>query len=119
MLTVTETAVSNIKEYLNKNNLADSSIRVMLQSSCSGPGLGLGLDEKKAEDQVFEQDGLTFLVEGSIFAATGAITVDFVKASSGCGCSGGGGFSVTPEKPLAGGGCGGSCSSGSSGSCGC
>ncbi|HET98663.1 MAG TPA: adhesin [Desulfurivibrio alkaliphilus] len=116
MLTVTESAVSNFKEYLNQNNLTDSSIRVMLQSSCAGPGLGLGLDEKTADDQLFEQDGLTFLVADGIFAATGAITVDFVKESSGCGCSGGGGFSVTSEKPLVGGGCADSCSSGS---CGC
>lgn len=114
MLVVTQSAVENIKEYLGKNNI-DSAIRVVLQSGCSGVGLGLALDEKKDADKVFEEGGITFLVEEGIFASTGTITVDFVTATSGCGC-GGGGFAVRSEKPLGGGGCGGSCSSGS---CGC
>lgn len=113
MLEVTESAVANLKEHLAKNNL-DSAIRVVMQNSCGGVGLGLGLDEKKDTDKVFEEDGITFLVDGGMFATTGAIKVDFVKASSGCG--GGGGFAVSSEKKLGGGGgCGGSCSSGSCG----
>lgn len=116
MLEVTESATTNLKEHLAKNNL-DSAIRVVMQNSCAGVSLGLGLDAKRASDKVFEQGGITFLVDGGMFAATGAIKVDFAKSTSGCGCSGGGGFSVTSEKKLGGGGCGGgSCSTGS---CGC
>ncbi|MDG4477074.1 IscA/HesB family protein [Thiovibrio frasassiensis] len=113
MLEVTQSAITNLKEHLAKNNL-DSAIRVVMQSGCAGVSLGLGLDEKKDSDRVFEEGGITFLVDGGMFAATGAIKVDFVKASSGCGCGGGGGFAVSSEKKLDGGGCGGgSCSSGS------
>ncbi|MFZ5774595.1 MAG: IscA/HesB family protein [Thermodesulfobacteriota bacterium] len=117
MLTVTESAISNLKEYLDKNRI-DSPIRVAMQSSCAGVGLGLALDSEKPEDRIFREGGLTFLVNEGVFASAGAITVDYVtKSSSGCGCGGGGGFTVTPEKKLAGGGCGGgSCSTGS---CGC
>lgn len=116
MLEVTESAISNLKDHFAKNNI-DSAIRVVMQSSCSGVGLGLGLDAKKDSDQVFEEGGFTFLVDGGMFATTGAIKVDFVTSTSSCGCSGGGGFSVTSEKKLGGGGCGGgSCSTGS---CGC
>lgn len=116
MLEVTPSAISNLKEHLAKNNL-DSAIRVVMQSGCSGVGLALGLDTKKESDKVFEEDGLTFLVDGGMFAATGAIKVDFVTSGSGCGCGSGGGFAVSSEKKLGGGGCGGgSCSSGS---CGC
>lgn len=119
MLQVTESAIQNLKEYLKQNNIS-SAIRVLMQSSCSGTSLGLGLDEKKDSDKVFEEDGVTFLIDDAIFAATGAIKVDFMKASScGCGGSGGGGnFSVTSEKELS---RGGSCSTGacSGGSCGC
>lgn len=116
MLEVTESAITNLKEYLAKNNI-DSAVRVVMQSGCAGVGLGLGLDEKRNSDKVFAEGGITFLVDGGMFATTGAIKVDFVKATSGCGCSGSGGFSVTSEKKLGGGGCGGgSCSSGS---CGC
>lgn len=116
MLEVTESAISNIKEYLAKNKI-DSAIRVVMQNGCGGASLTLNLDEKRDSDQVFTEGGLTFLVDGDIFATTGAIKVDFVKSTSGCGCSGGGGFAVSSEKKLGGGGCGGgSCSSGS---CGC
>ncbi|MFH1019065.1 MAG: IscA/HesB family protein [Pseudomonadota bacterium] len=116
MLEVTESAISNLKDYFTKNNI-DSAIRVVMQNSCSGGGLGLVLDdEKKNFDQEFEKAGITFLVDGGMFATTGAIKVDFVKSTSGCGCSGSGGFSVSSEKKLGGGGCGGgSCSSGSCG----
>lgn len=116
MLKVTESAVENIKEYLKKNNIS-SAIRVLMQSSCSGLTLGLGLDDKKTSDQIFEQDGVTFLVDNGLFTTTGAITVDYIQSSS-CGCGGSSGFSVTSENRLP---RGNSCSSGScsSGSCGC
>ncbi|MBV5306225.1 MAG: IscA/HesB family protein [Desulfobulbaceae bacterium] len=119
MLTVTKSAIENLKEYMAQNNIT-SAIRVVMQSSCSGTHLGLELDEKKDSDKVFEEDGLTFVVDNGIFGTAGAIEVDYVK-SSGCGCGSGGsasgGFSVSSEKKLV----GGSCSSGScsSGSCGC
>lgn len=116
MLTVTESAISNIKDYLAKNNL-DSPVRVTMQSSCSGVGLGLAVDSAKPSDKVFEEGGVTFLVDAAMFASTGTITVDYRCKTSGCGCGGSGGFAVTSEKKLSGGGCGGgSCSSGS---CGC
>jgi iron-sulfur cluster assembly protein len=119
MLQVTESAIENLKEYLEKNDI-NSAVRVVMQNSCSGTSLGLGLDDKKDSDKVFENDGITFLVDNAMFASTGAIIVDYVT-SSGCGCGGGsgsGGFSVSSEKRLS---RGGSCSSGScsSGSCGC
>ncbi len=115
MLAVTESAIKNLKEYLDKNKI-DSPIRVAMQSSCSGVGLGLALDREKGGDRVFQESGLTFVVDDAMFASTGKITVDYVTKSSGCGCGGGDGFTVSSEKKLGGGGCGGSCSSGS---CGC
>lgn len=119
MLEVTESAVKNVKEYLATNNI-NSAVRVIMQSSCSGTSLGLGLDDKNDSDKVFEEDGVTFLVDNGMFATTGAIKIDYIKPSS-CGCggdSGSGGFLVSSENKL---GLGGSCSSGScsSGSCGC
>lgn len=118
MLQVTESAIENLKEYMEKNNI-NSAIRVVLQSSCSGTNLSLGLDDKKTSDKVFEESGVTFLVDDAIFDITGSIKIDFVKSS--CGCGGGsssGGFSVSSEKKLS---RGGSCSIGScsTGSCGC
>ena len=50
----------------------DPDCGVIMQSSCSGTSLGLGLDEKKDSDKVFEENGVTFLVDDAIFATTGA-----------------------------------------------
>ena len=114
---VSDLAVTKVKEYLAENNIA-SAVRVAIMSGgCSGPVLSLALDEKKDSDTVFEYDGLKFLVDGAVTTTCGTIKVDYVQETSGCGCSGSGsaGFSVSSEKPLStgGGGCGGSCGSGS------
>ncbi|MCI5208626.1 MAG: adhesin [Candidatus Electrothrix sp. ATG2] len=116
MLEVTEAAASNVKEYLKQQNI-DTAVRItMMSGGCSGPALGLALDEAKEDDLTFEQDGVNFLVEKGLAETCGTITVDYLESSSGCGCSGGG-FNVTSEKPLAGAGdgCGCSCTSGSCG----
>jgi iron-sulfur cluster assembly accessory protein len=116
MLSVTETAITNVKEYLNQEKI-ESSIRIFLMSGgCSGPSLGLALDEAKETDLTFEQDGVNFLVAKELAETCGAIKVDYLESGSGCGCSGGG-FNITSEKPLAGAGdgCGCSCTSGSCG----
>ncbi|WP_339137907.1 MAG: IscA/HesB family protein [Candidatus Electrothrix sp. GW3-4] len=115
MLEVTATALNNVKEYLGQENI-ESAVRVfMMSGGCSGPGLGLALDEAKENDLTFEEDGVSFVVEKGLAETCGAIKVDYLESSSGCGCSGGGGFSISSEKPLpaaAGSGCsscGGSC----------
>jgi len=118
MLEVTEVAITNVKEYLCENNI-ESAVRITIMSGgCSGPGLGLALDEAKENDLTVEQDGVNFLVEKGLVETCGTITVDFIEAStSGCGCSGGG-FSIKSEKSLSGdekGGCGCSCTSGACG----
>ncbi len=115
MLTVTPLAMDKLKEYLAQNKI-ESPIRVMAQSSCAGTSLGLILDETAESDQVHGLDGLVFLTERGLLDDTGAVTIDFKEAeASGCGCSGGGGFVISSEKPLNSNGCGGSCASG----CGC
>ncbi|MCI5114892.1 MAG: adhesin [Candidatus Electrothrix sp. AW1] len=118
MLEVTESALTNVKEYLRQQKI-ESAIRIIMMSGgCSGPSLGLALDEAKENDLTFEQDGMNFLVEKSLAATCGTIKVDYLDSSSSCGCSGGG-FSITSEKPLTGDSGGGGCNSCScTGSCG-
>jgi len=110
MLEVTESALSNVKDYMRQHKV-DSAIRITTMSGgCAGPTLGLAEDEVKENDRTFDHDGVSFVVDKSLFATCGAIKVDFIeKRDGGCGC--GGGFAVTSEKPLTSGGC--SCSSGS------
>lgn len=114
MLEVTETAITNIKEYLHQQKVT-SPVRIVMSGGCSGPGLGLALDEVKENDLTLEQDTVCFVVDKALAESCGTITVDFQEAGGSCGCSGGG-FTITSENPLSGengGSCGCSCTSGS------
>ncbi len=114
MFEITDLAVKNVKDYLSQNKI-ESAVRVSLMSGgCSGPSLSLSLDEAKDSDVTVEKDGISFIMDKGLSETCGAVKVDFVESSGGCGCSGGG-FTISCEKPLPGarkGGCGGSCSSG-------
>ncbi|MDA3970091.1 MAG: IscA/HesB family protein [Desulfobulbaceae bacterium] len=114
MFEVTPAALSNIKDYLRQQKI-DSPIRITLISGgCSGPSLGLAIDDAKDQDDEFDHDGVIFVVERTLFASCGRITVDFIEKSTG-GCGDSGGFRVSSEKSLSAGGCSCSCSSGSCG----
>ena len=111
MFTATDLAVEKLGEYLQANNIT-SAVRVFLQQGgCSGPMLSLALDEQKEGDEVYNNNQVTFLVEKTLLAQCGGMTVDYMEAGPRSG------FSVQPAIPLAGGGCG--CGSDGCGSGGC
>jgi iron-sulfur cluster assembly protein len=106
---VTDLAVSKLKEYMEQNNI-DSALRVsLMQGGCSGPSLGLALDEPKDNDRIFENNSLKFLIEKGLLETCGAIKVEYIDAGPRSG------FGITSAKSIGGGGCGGSCSSGKCG----
>lgn len=109
MFEATDSAVSNLTQYLAQNKI-ESAVRIaLMQGGWSGPSLGLALDESKENDKIFEEGALKFLVEDDLLERCGSIKVDFVEAGYRSG------FSITSTNPLG----GGSCSSGScGGSCG-
>lgn len=111
MLDVTAEANEKLVEYLKDNNIT-SALRVLLmQGGCSGPSLGLALDEEKPLDERFQRQDLTFLIEKELLKQCGDVTVDYIDSGSRSG------FSVRSSKPLPG--AGSACSSGSCGSGGC
>ncbi len=115
MLEITEIATEKIKEHLAANSQTGPVRVAVMGGGCSGPSLGLALDEAKESDTVVELGGLQVIMDQTLLSECGKTKIDF-KPPSGCGC-GGGGFSVTSETPLpgSGGSCGGgSCSSGCS-----
>jgi iron-sulfur cluster assembly protein len=107
---VTDLAVSKLKEYMEQNNI-NSALRVaLMQGGCTGTSLGLALDEPKDNDKIFENNSLKFLIEKGLLETCGSIKVEYLDAGPRSG------FSITSAKPLGGGGgCGGSCSSGTCG----
>ena len=104
MFSVTEKASEMIKEFL-KSRTETPSIRVLMQEGgCCGPSLGMALDESQENDEVFEDRGVTYLIEKELFEKVKPIAVEFIETPHG------GGFRLTSALSLAGGGCGSSCS---------
>lgn len=104
MFSITDKANEMIKEFM-KNRKENLPIRVMVfEGGCSGTSLGMALDEQKQDDQVFEENGLTFVINQDLFNEIQPITVDYIETPHGTG------FKLSSGFVSAGGGCG-SCSS--------
>ncbi len=111
MLDVTAQANEKLVDYMQENNIKSALRVALMQGGCSGPSLGLALDEEKPMDELFQRQDLTFLVDRQLLQQCGSITIDFVDAGNRSG------FSVHSSNPLPV--TGGGCSSGSCGSGGC
>jgi iron-sulfur cluster assembly protein len=102
VLTVTDKASEVIKDFL-KDKKAGASIRIYMNMGCSGPSLGMTLDEAKREvDEVISADGTTFVIEKDLLNQVKPINIDFITTPQGAG------FKLTSNLPE-GDGCG-SCS---------
>ncbi len=103
MLTVTNKASEVILDLL-KDKKAGASIRVFLNAGCSGPSLGMALDDANAEaDQVISAGGATFVIEKDLLNQVKPINIDFITTSQGAG------FKLTSSLPQPQSGCCGSC----------
>lgn len=106
MFELTDTAREELDAYFADKE--KTSIRVYLApGGCSGPRLGLALDDPNEADKVFDSNGYAFCVNGELFEAAKAIKIDFSDM----------GFSVQSELQLGGGGCSPDCCSGCSSTC--
>ncbi len=125
-ITVTESATTQLLEFIEKNNHQGKGIRIFVAGhACSGPSFGLSIDEISESDQVLKDGELTLLCDARLqqdISLGGGMTIDFEthpvygagfslllnNPSSGCGCGDSGCGGGAPS----GGGCG-------SGGCGC
>lgn len=116
MFEVTESALVHLKHFLRQQEM-DSTVRIAIRSEgCAGPDLWLAMDEARENDNVFEHDGVSFVVDKELCDLCGTIKLNFIEEKDDvCGCSGVGMFAVTSEKslPCRSGSC--SCNSGSYG----
>ena len=104
MLQVTEKAVEMIKDFL-KDRGEEHIIRLMMnEGGWSGPSLGMALDEPRDGDEIFKENGITFLINKEMFELVKPITVDFISTPRGSG------FKVSSSLET-GSSCGKSCSS--------
>ncbi|NLA75065.1 MAG: iron-sulfur cluster assembly accessory protein [Deltaproteobacteria bacterium] len=93
MLTVTAKAIEKITDFL-KAQKEPSCIRIFLsQGGCSGPSLGMGLDEPEKNDEVIKDNGVTYLVEKTLLDQVKPINIDFIETERGSG------FSISSSLP--------------------
>lgn len=93
MLTVTDKAAEVIADFL-KDKKEGALIRLFLNVGCSGPSLGMALDDANAEaDVVISAGGTTFVIEKELLNQVKPISIDFIATPQGAG------FKLTSSLP--------------------
>ncbi len=86
MFSVTQKAGEELKNVLANSTDEIKSIRIFMQDGgCAGPSLGMALDEAATDDEVFDEQGITFLVNRPLFDEVKPVVVDFVSGPQGTG----------------------------------
>lgn len=96
MFTVTNAARNALDQHFEDKELG--SIRIYLApGGCSGPHLGLAMDEPTDDDTVLNAEPYSFCINKELLDKTGDLTVDICYE----------GFVIETTNPLGGGGCSG------------
>ena len=99
-VTVTDTAAEKIRD-LVASNAADQALRVAVKGGgCSGFQYALALDAPKADDHVFEHNGVSVIVDKLSMQFVFGSEVDYVDGLQGAG------FQVNNPNVVAACGCG-------------
>lgn len=100
MITLTSRAARQVNTMGSAPEHAGKQLRVFVESGgCSGFEYGMSFDQAKAEDQVFESEGVKVLVDATSLAYLNGCQIDFddglhgkgfainnPNAQSTCGC---------------------------------
>ena len=100
MITLTNSAVAQIQKLQAEKASEGQQLRILVEAGgCSGFEYGMSFDEKKEGDQLFESNGVVFLVDETSLEYLDGSEVDFddglsgkgfevrnPNASSTCGC---------------------------------
>jgi len=100
-VTLTDIAATKVREFLNgQSEAGEAGLRVGVRGGgCSGFQYALALDEKRAEDLVFEDHGIRLIVDPESLMGSGfEVKNPNVVASCGCGSS----FRIADEDPSCG-----------------
>lgn len=104
MITVTDSAVKQLKSLIEENPVATSpkGVRLFVQAGgcCKDPHYGMALDQERDGDEIIERGGVQFLIDPASTEKLKGSTVDYHDGpegvgfriknptpSEGCGCS--------------------------------
>ena len=96
-----QATIDEIKKVLEAQSDRPANVRVFVAGyGCSGPSLGLALDEVKDSDLIDESNEVKFIMDKEVYDTMGEIKVEFVgngfyvapvnQVESGCSSCGGG-----------------------------
>ncbi|WP_100373905.1 HesB/IscA family protein [Bacillus sp. FJAT-45037] len=102
MITLTEAAVSQIKEMMKAEDQEGLKLRVGVKGGgCSGLSYGMGFDtEKTEEDTLLEINGLPILIDSESVGIIKGVVIDYKQNMMG------GGFTIDNPNAIASCGCG-------------
>ena len=88
MVTLTDIAAQKVQEFMaGQGAEAEVGLRVGVKGGgCSGFQYALALDEKRADDHVFDASGIRVLVDPASMQYVDGSTVDFTESFMGSGC---------------------------------
>jgi len=86
MFEVSDKAGEAIKQLLEGKE-GSVSVRIMKTEGgcCSGPSLGMALDEQLENDEVFNEKGINFIIEKTLFQEVQPINIEFIESAMGAG----------------------------------
>lgn len=98
---INQETIDEIKKVMDTQGDRPANVRIFVAGhGCSGPSLGLALDELKDTDLVDASNGINFVMDKDVFEQMGDVKVDFVgngyyvapvnQGESACGSCGGG-----------------------------
>ncbi|KGA95840.1 hypothetical protein AJ85_00295 [Alkalihalobacillus alcalophilus ATCC 27647 = CGMCC 1.3604] len=102
MITLTESAVSQVKEMMLAEGEENLFLRIGVKGGgCSGLSYGMGFDTEQAEDdKLIEIDGLSVLVDEESAPIVNGLVIDYKQNMMG------GGFTIDNPNAIASCGCG-------------
>ena len=85
MFEVTEKATEMVNEFFKARDKVEPLRIFVAGMGCSGAQMGMALDKATENDEIFELDGHTFLVERQLLDQAKPIKVDYISTPQGEG----------------------------------
>ena len=86
MITLTETAAKQIGLLQREQDASGKPLRVYVEAGgCSGMEYGMAFDEKKADDEVVNQDGVSVVIDPMSANFLKGSVIDYVDSLQGSG----------------------------------
>jgi iron-sulfur cluster assembly accessory protein len=86
MITLTENAARQIKTLVEQQNVDGKALRVYVEAGgCSGMEYGMAFDDRKADDELIEQNGVQVVIDPMSAGLLKGSVIDYTDSLQGSG----------------------------------